>query len=110
MYRSVPRAGGNLKGRGLATSVGDEGGFAPDLASDEEAIETILEAVRQAGYMPGEDFVLAMDAASSEWKGSVKGEYISSEKRQEVYLRGADRSLEGAGGEISDLFHRRRAG
>ena len=65
-----------LKGRGLATSVGDEGGFAPDLASDEEAIETILEAVRQAGYMPGEDFVLAMDAASSEWKGSVKGEYI----------------------------------
>ena len=65
-----------LKGRGLATSVGDEGGFAPDLASDEEAIETILEAVRQAGYVPGEDFVLAMDAASSEWKGSVKGEYI----------------------------------
>lgn len=65
-----------LKSRGLATSVGDEGGFAPDLASDEEAIETILEAVRQAGYVPGEDFVLAMDAASSEWKGSVKGEYI----------------------------------
>ena len=65
-----------LKSRGLATSVGDEGGFAPDLASDEEAIETILEAVKQAGYKPGEDFVLAMDAASSEWKGNVKGEYI----------------------------------
>ena len=65
-----------LKSKGLATSVGDEGGFAPDLSSDEEAIEIILEAVRQAGYKPGEDFVLAMDAASSEWKGSAKGEYI----------------------------------
>lgn len=65
-----------LKSKGLATSVGDEGGFAPDLGSDEEAIEIILEAVRQAGYKPGEDFVLAMDAASSEWKGSAKGEYI----------------------------------
>ena len=65
-----------LKSKGLATSVGDEGGFAPDLASDEEAIEYILEAVRQAGYEPGRDFVLAMDAASSEWKGSQKGEYV----------------------------------
>lgn len=65
-----------LKGKNLATSVGDEGGFAPDLASDEEAIEYILEAVRKAGYEPGKDFVLAMDAASSEWKGEKKGEYI----------------------------------
>ena len=65
-----------LKSKGLATSVGDEGGFAPDLASDEEAIECILEAVKAAGYEPGRDFVLAMDAASSEWKGSKKGEYI----------------------------------
>ena len=65
-----------LKSKGLATSVGDEGGFAPDLASDEEAIRYILEAVRQAGYEPGTDFVLAMDAASSEWKGERKGEYI----------------------------------
>ena len=65
-----------LKEKGLATSVGDEGGFAPDLASDEEAIEYILEAVRRAGYEPGRDFVLAMDAASSEWKGERKGEYI----------------------------------
>ena len=56
--------------------MGDEGGFAPDLASDEEAIEYILEAVRRAGYEPGRDFVLAMDAASSEWKGERKGEYI----------------------------------
>lgn len=65
-----------LKSKGLATSVGDEGGFAPDLASDEEAIQYILEAIRQAGYEPGKDFVLAMDAASSEWKSGVKGEYL----------------------------------
>lgn len=65
-----------LKEKGLATSVGDEGGFAPDLASDEEAIEYILKAVEKAGYKPGVDFMLAMDAASSEWKGAKKGEYV----------------------------------
>ena len=65
-----------LKSRGLATSVGDEGGFAPNLSSAEETIETILEAIRNAGYEPGKDFMLAMDAASSEWKGTKKGEYI----------------------------------
>ena len=78
-----------LKARGLATSVGDEGGFAPNLSSDEETIETILAAIEKAGYQPGRDFMLAMDAASSEWK-SPKGkgfyklpkagtEYTSSE-------------------------------
>ena len=65
-----------LKSKGLATSVGDEGGFAPNLASDEEAIQYILEAVKNAGYEPGKDFMIAMDAASSEWKGSKKGEYV----------------------------------
>ena len=65
-----------LKSKGLATSVGDEGGFASDLASDEEAIQYILEAVKNAGYEPGKDFMIAMDAASSEWKGSKKGEYV----------------------------------
>ena len=65
-----------LKAEGLATSVGDEGGFAPNLASDEEAIEYILKAIEKAGYVPGKDFMLAMDAASSEWKGEKKGEYI----------------------------------
>ena len=65
-----------LKSKGLATSVGDEGGFAPDLASDEEAIQYILEAVKNAGYEQGKDFMIAMDAASSEWKGSKKGEYV----------------------------------
>ena len=66
---------GILKDRGLATSVGDEGGFAPALKSDEEAIETILEAVKKAGYEPGKDFKIAMDAASSEWKTGTIGEY-----------------------------------
>lgn len=61
-----------LKAKGLATSVGDEGGFAPNLSSDDETIETILEAVKAAGYEPGRDFMIAMDAASSEWK-SEKG-------------------------------------
>lgn len=65
-----------LKQRGLATSVGDEGGFAPELKSDEEAIETILEAVKAAGYKPGKDFKIAMDVASSEWKSNKgKGYY-----------------------------------
>lgn len=62
-----------LKSRGLAASVGDEGGFAPNLSSDEETIETILEAVKSAGYEPYKDFMIAMDAASSEWKDKEKG-------------------------------------
>jgi len=65
-----------LKENGLATSVGDEGGFAPDLKDDEEVIQYILEAVKNAGYEPGKDFMIAMDVAASEWKGSKKGEYI----------------------------------
>lgn len=65
-----------LKENGLATSVGDEGGFAPNLASDEEAIQYILNAVKKAGYEPGKDFKIAMDAAASEWKGEKKGEYV----------------------------------
>ena len=61
-----------LKKEGNTTAVGDEGGFAPDLKSDEDTIEHILQAIKDAGYEPGKDFVLAMDAASSEWK-SEKG-------------------------------------
>ena len=61
-----------LKKEGQTTAVGDEGGFAPNLASDEDTIEHILQAIKNAGYEPGKDFVLAMDAASSEWK-SEKG-------------------------------------
>lgn len=62
----------NLKSEGHTTAVGDEGGFAPNLKDDEDTIKHILQAIRDAGYEPGKDFVLAMDAASSEWK-SEKG-------------------------------------
>ena len=61
-----------LKEEGNTTAVGDEGGFAPNLTSDEDTIEHILRAIERARYVPGKDFVLAMDAASSEWK-SEKG-------------------------------------
>ena len=57
-----------LREKGMTTSVGDEGGFAPELSSDEEAIETIMEAVERAGYEMGTHFKIALDAASSEWK------------------------------------------
>lgn len=59
---------GILKSEGLATAVGDEGGFAPNLGSDEEAILYILKAIEKAGYKPGDDFKLAIDAAASEWQ------------------------------------------
>ena len=64
-----------LKSRGLATSVGDEGGFAPNLGSNEEGFEVIIEAVKKAGYKPGEDIVLAMDAAASEFYDADKKVY-----------------------------------
>ena len=64
-----------LKAEGYATSVGDEGGYAPNLSSDEETLEYSLKAIKDCGYEPGKDFVLAMDAAASEWKGSAKGQY-----------------------------------
>ena len=73
VYHELKRV---LKTLEYSTAVGDEGGFAPDLASDEEAIQYILEAIQSAGYEPGRDFMIAMDAASSEWKGTAKGEYI----------------------------------
>ncbi len=66
---------GLLRERGLSAAVGDEGGFAPDLSGDAEAIELILKAIEKAGYKAGEDFVLALDAAASEWKGGSGGLY-----------------------------------
>ena len=57
-----------LKAKGLAAAVGDEGGFAPDLDGDEEAIQILLTAMEKAGYLPGRDLMLAVDAAASEWK------------------------------------------
>ena len=61
-----------LKNQKLSTGVGDEGGFAPDLSGEEEAIELILQAVERAGYKPETDFVIALDAAASEWKSPEK--------------------------------------
>lgn len=66
---------GILKSKGLATSVGDEGGFAPNFNSDEETLDCILSAIEKAGYKPEKDFMLAIDAAASEWKGGEKGKY-----------------------------------
>lgn len=65
-----------LKSKNLSTAVGDEGGFAPDLKNEEEALTLLIEAIKAAGYEPYRDFMIAMDAASSEWKGERCGEYL----------------------------------
>ena len=70
-----------LKKKGLSTSVGDEGGFAPNLSSEVEAVETLLEAIAQAGFVPGKDFMLAIDAAATEMFDEAKaagkaGQYL----------------------------------
>ncbi|HUH91508.1 MAG TPA: phosphopyruvate hydratase, partial [Lysobacter sp.] len=70
-----------LKGRGLSTAVGDEGGFAPDLRSNEEALETILEAIGKAGYHAGEDMLLGLDVASSEFYENGKYNLTGEGKR-----------------------------
>lgn len=67
-----------LSSKGLSTNVGDEGGFAPNLNSNEEALDTILMAIEKAGYKPDQDFQLAIDAASSEFYDKEKGLYILS--------------------------------
>lgn len=65
-----------LQAKGLATGVGDEGGFAPNLGSNEEALQVIVEAIKAAGYTPGEDVFIAIDAAASEMYDDEKGKYI----------------------------------
>jgi enolase len=71
-----------LTDRGLATGVGDEGGFAPDLSSNEEAIKVIIESVEKAGYAPGEQVGIALDPAASEFFDTAKGVYnLASEGR-----------------------------
>ena len=64
-----------LKSKGHSTNVGDEGGFAPNLGSNEEAIEVVLEAIEKAGYKPGDDMLIALDAASSEFYNAEKDRY-----------------------------------
>ncbi len=73
---------GVLKKRGYATSVGDEGGFAPNLKSNEEAVETILEAINQAGYRAGQDIMLALDPAASEFYDNGSYVFKKSDKRK----------------------------
>lgn len=84
-----------LSGRGLNTAVGDEGGFAPDLKSNAQALELILEAIEAAGYEPGKDFVLALDAASSEFykdgKYHLEGRSLSSTELVEYYAELVDK-------------------
>ncbi len=64
-----------LKEKGLSTNVGDEGGFAPNLKSNEEALQTVMMAIEKAGYRPGEDIFIAMDAAASEFYNEEEGVY-----------------------------------
>jgi len=83
-FREVLRCGAEvfhslakvLKNKGLSTAVGDEGGFAPDLKSNEEAVEVILEAIDKAGYKPGEDVGLCLDAAASSFYDRSKDRYV----------------------------------
>ena len=90
-----------LKARGLNTSVGDEGGFAPDLGSNEEAIQVIIEAIEKAGYTPGEDVTLCLDPASSEFFGKdSKGRGIVAEGK--YVLASEDRQLSPA--EMADYY------
>jgi enolase len=72
-----------LKSKGLSTNVGDEGGFAPNLGSNEEAIQVVLEAITKAGFVAGEDMHIALDAASSEFYNSEKGKYIFHSTNEE---------------------------
>ncbi|SFG62619.1 enolase [Desulfotomaculum arcticum] len=88
---------GVLKKKGMSTSVGDEGGFAPNLGSNEEALAVIVEAIEKAGYRPGEDVALAIDAAATEFykdgKYQLEGEGLSYSSREmiEFYARLADK-------------------
>ena len=73
-----------LKSKGYSTNVGDEGGFAPNLNTNEEAIELVLEAIQKAGYKPGEDIAIALDAAASEFWDETKQRYVfkKSDKKE----------------------------
>ena len=97
-----------LKGRGLSTAVGDEGGFAPDLRSNEEALETILEAIGKAGYKAGEDVLLGLDVASTEFFENGKYNLVGEGKRLTL---GAVRRFPGRlGRAVPDHHHRGRHG
>ncbi len=73
-----------LKSKGMSTNVGDEGGFAPNLGSNEEAIQVVIEAIEKAGFVPGKDMYIALDAASSEFYNAEKGKYIFESTGEEM--------------------------
>jgi len=74
-----------LKSKGYATNVGDEGGFAPGIKNNEEAIQMVMTAIEKAGYRPLEDMVIAMDAAASEFYNAEKGEYVFKKSTGDRY-------------------------
>ncbi|UCC89941.1 MAG: phosphopyruvate hydratase [Anaerolineales bacterium] len=94
IYHSLKKV---LKGRGYSTNVGDEGGFAPALKNDEEAIEAILEAIEAAGYQPGEQVMIALDPAASElWKDGkyhlrIQGKTVTSDQMVALWQDWVDR-------------------
>lgn len=100
-----------LREKGLSTAVGDEGGFAPDLPDSEEVLTLIVHAVEKAGYKPGEEISIAIDAASSELYDEEKGVYFfprgkPHERGKDLPgCQGDDRVLRETGGKISYCFH-----
>ena len=102
---------GVLKKKGYSTAVGDEGGFAPNLKSNDEALEVILEAITKAGYKPGEDIGLALDPAASEFFDAAKGKYIFKKSDKSERTQRADGRVLGRLGEaVSHHLDRRRHG
>ena len=98
-----------LHKRGYSTAVGDEGGFAPNLKSNEEAIEVVLEAITAAGYKPGEHIAIALDPASSEFYDKASGKYVF--KKSDKSSRTSEQMTAfwaGLGAPISHRLHRRR--
>ena len=73
-----------LKSKGLSVAVGDEGGFAPDLSGEEEALDIIVKAIENAGYKANEDFKISLDVAASEWKTNQVGEYLMPKKNKQM--------------------------
>lgn len=94
-----------LKEKGQITSVGDEGGFAPNLKSDQEALEMILSAIEKAGYRPGEDITLALDAAASEFYDKKAGRYVEKKKKKQGE-RALERTAEEMVGYYTELCNR----
>ena len=100
---------GILKKKGHATGVGDEGGFAPSLSSNREAVDLVLEAVAQAGYKAGENIFLALDVASSElWNESTQELRVQEVRREDAHARRDGGALRGLGPAVPDHLDRGR--